>query len=149
MRVGPRRLAVAAIGAVVMLTASGCTANEAFFFDMPQSATKEGDITANLWQGSWIAAWAVGIVTWALMLWAAFAYRRRKNAGAPAQTRYNIPIEILYTHLNSKLGHPEDISKLPEDTVFDQDVAIPQESKSTGEQKLPQKVTKNYEDSDK
>lgn len=97
MRVGPRRLAVAAIGVAVMLTASGCTANEAFFFDMPESATQEGDIITNLWQGSWIAAWAVGVVTWALMLWAAFAYRRRKNAGAPEQTRYNIPIEILYT----------------------------------------------------
>lgn len=59
------------------------------------------------------------------------------------------PIEILYTHLTSKLGQPEDISKLPEDTVFDEDVVIPQEPKSTGESKLPQKVTKNYDDSDK
>ena len=44
------------------------------------------------------------------------------------------PIEILYTHLDSKLGHPEDISKLPPDTVFDEEVMIPQETKSTGAQ---------------
>ena len=51
----------------------------------------------DFWQGSWIAAWAVGIVTWGLMLWAAVAYRRRSDADRPAQTRYNMPIEILYT----------------------------------------------------
>ncbi len=81
----------------VVLTASGCTANEVFFLDLPDPATKEGAITQNLWQGSWIAAWAVGIVTWALMLWAAIAYRRRHKDDVPEQTKYNIPIEILYT----------------------------------------------------
>jgi cytochrome c oxidase subunit 2 len=50
-----------------------------------------------LWQGSWIAAWAVGVLTWGLMLWAAVAYRRRHREQIPVQTRYNLPIEILYT----------------------------------------------------
>jgi cytochrome c oxidase subunit II len=95
-----RRLRAAALGAgalAITLTASGCTANEAFFMDLPDPATKEGSIIQNLWQGSWIAAWAVGIVTWGLMLWAAFAYRRRHRDQVPEQTKYNIPIEILYT----------------------------------------------------
>jgi cytochrome c oxidase subunit 2 len=65
--------------------------------DLPEPATKEGAITQSLWQGAWIAAWAVGAVTWALMLWAAFAYRRRHKDDVPEQTKYNIPIEILYT----------------------------------------------------
>ena len=92
------RNAAMGLGAlVVVLTASGCTANEVFFLDLPEPATKEGAITANLWQGSWIAAWAVGIVTWALMLWAAVAYRRRHKDDVPEQTKYNVPIEILYT----------------------------------------------------
>lgn len=64
---------------------------------LPDPATKEGAITQSLWQGSWIAAWAVGLVTWALILWAAFAYRRRHKDDVPEQTAYNIPIEILYT----------------------------------------------------
>jgi cytochrome c oxidase subunit 2 len=81
----------------ITLTASGCTANEAFFMDMPDPATKEGAITQNMWQGAWIAAWAVGIVTWGLMLWASVAYRRRHKNDVPEQTKYNIPIEILYT----------------------------------------------------
>lgn len=82
---------------VVALLASGCTANEAFFFDLPDPATKEAPLIQQLWQGSWIAAWGVGVVTWALMIWAFIAYRRRKGQGMPAQTKYNIPIEILYT----------------------------------------------------
>lgn len=95
---GRVRAAVITVGALaVTLTASGCTANEAFFMDLPEPATKEGAITQSLWQGAWIAAWSVGIVTWGLMLWAAFAYRRRHKNDAPEQTKYNIPIEILYT----------------------------------------------------
>jgi cytochrome c oxidase subunit 2 len=81
----------------VALLASGCTANEAFFFDLPAPATEEGPIVQNLWQGSWIAAWAVGLVTLVLILWSCFAYRRRKNSDVPEQTKYNMPIEILYT----------------------------------------------------
>lgn len=81
----------------VALLASGCTANEAFFFDLPTPATEEAPIIQNLWQGSWIAAWAVGAVTLILILWAIFAYRRRKNSDVPEQTKYNLPIEVLYT----------------------------------------------------
>ncbi len=95
-----RRVRAAAIGVGVLavtLTASGCTANEVFFLDLPDPATKEAAITQNLWQGSWIAAWIVGLVTWALMLWAAVAYRRRHRDEVPEQTKYNVPLEILYT----------------------------------------------------
>ena len=79
------------------LIASGCTANEAFFFDLPEPSTAEAPITQNLGNGAWIAAWLVGAVTLFLILFAAIAYRRRKNDGVPAQTRYNIPLEALYT----------------------------------------------------
>jgi cytochrome c oxidase subunit 2 len=92
------RIAAMGIGALaITLTATGCTANEAFFMDLPDPATKEGAITQNLWQGSWIAAWGVGIVTWGLMIWAFIAYRRRHKDDVPEQTKYNVPIEILYT----------------------------------------------------
>jgi len=99
-RRGRVRAAVMGVGALaVTVTLSGCTVNDILFLDLPEPATKEGLITQNLWQGSWIAAWAVGIVTWALMLWAAFAYRRKHRDDAPEQTKYNIPIELLYTVL--------------------------------------------------
>ncbi|HBJ73248.1 MAG TPA: cytochrome c oxidase subunit II, partial [Actinobacteria bacterium] len=60
------------MGTIAIATVlSGCTANEAFFFDMPDPATKEAPIIQDLWQGSWIAAWLVGLLTWGLMLFAA------------------------------------------------------------------------------
>lgn len=93
-----RRAGVGAAAALVLLTATGCTANEAFFFDLPDPASEQAPITQNLWNGAWIAAWAVGVLTWGLMLFAFFVYRRRKNSPElPEQTRYNIPIEVLYT----------------------------------------------------
>lgn len=92
-----RKASVIAGVAAIGLIASGCTANEAFFFDLPEPSTAEGPIVQNLWNGSWIAAWIVGVITWGLMIFAAVAYRRRKNAGVPVQTRYNIPLEALYT----------------------------------------------------
>jgi cytochrome c oxidase subunit II len=93
-----RRIVAGVLGlTLVALVTTGCTANEAFFFDLPEPASKEAPIVQNLWNGSWIAAWAVGAFTWALMLWAAVAYRRRHRDEIPKQTQYNIPIEILYT----------------------------------------------------
>ncbi len=93
----PRALLIV-IGAVAATTIlTGCTANQAFFFDMPEPATKEAHTILNLWNGSWIAAWGVGIVTWGLMLWAAVAYRRRHKDEVPEQTTYNMPLELLYT----------------------------------------------------
>jgi cytochrome c oxidase subunit 2 len=86
---------LALVAAAIVL--SGCTANEAFFFDLPEPASAEAPIIQNLWNGSWIAAWAVGIVTWGLMIWAVIAYRRRNPNEVPAQTKYNIPLEALYT----------------------------------------------------
>ena len=92
-----KRLGLAGIAVFGMLLLSGCTANEAFFFDMPEPATKEGPIIQNLWNGSWIAAWGVGLFTAGLMIWSIVAYRRRRINEVPEQTKYNIPIEVLYT----------------------------------------------------
>jgi cytochrome c oxidase subunit 2 len=63
---------------------------------LPESTSKETPLIGDLWVGTWIAAFAVGILVWGLILWAAFAYRKR-NDDVPRQTRYNIPIEFLYT----------------------------------------------------
>ncbi|MEZ0164019.1 cytochrome c oxidase subunit II [Kineococcus sp. LSe6-4] len=53
---------------------------------------------SQLWDGSWIAALAVGVLVWGLTIWVVVAYRRRKgDPELPPQVRYNMPIEILYT----------------------------------------------------
>ncbi|MGH8939298.1 MAG: aa3-type cytochrome oxidase subunit II, partial [Actinomycetes bacterium] len=68
-------------------------------FAMPdRDATDQAPRILSLWQGSWIAALAVGVIVWGLILWPVIAHRRRRDAtGLPAQTRYNLPIEVLYT----------------------------------------------------
>ena len=60
--------------------------------------TKQGQVILSMWQGSWIAAWAVGIVVWGGILWAVIFHRKRGDQ-LPRQVRYNLPIEILYTVL--------------------------------------------------
>lgn len=51
----------------------------------------------DLWDYSWIAALAVGAVTWALILWSVAVYRKRKgDEKIPEQTRANIPLELMY-----------------------------------------------------
>ncbi|MCB0914658.1 MAG: cytochrome c oxidase subunit II [Actinobacteria bacterium] len=66
-------------------------------FGFPSGATEESAITLHFWNGTWVAAFAVGILTWGLMLYASIAYRRRQGDGMPRQLRYNIPIEVMYT----------------------------------------------------
>ena len=39
----------------------------------------------------------VGILVWGLIIYACFAFRRRRHDEIPVQTRYNLPVEILYT----------------------------------------------------
>jgi len=63
---------------------------------MPAPHTVEGAQIYNLWQGTWIAGMAVGILVWGLILWAVVAYRKRDDK-LPEQVKYNMPIEILYT----------------------------------------------------
>ena len=61
-------------------------------------AETTGSTILSLWQGSWVAAFAVGALTWGLILWPVIAHRRKRGeTGLPAQTRYNLPIEVLYT----------------------------------------------------
>ena len=64
---------------------------------MPEGATDRAPIIQDLWEGAWLAAILVGILMWGLIGWACFAYRRRSHDEIPVQTRYNLPLEILYT----------------------------------------------------
>jgi cytochrome c oxidase subunit 2 len=87
------------VGALTVILA-GCTQAQLTGF-LPEGsvgATDHTDRVTGLWVTSWIVLLAVGIVTWALIIWAAVAYRRRKGqTGLPVQLRYNMPIELFYT----------------------------------------------------
>jgi cytochrome c oxidase subunit II len=87
------------LGGLLAVTLTGCSSDEIPTFAMPvRSATDQSERILNLWQGSWIAALIVGAFVWGLILYAAFAFRRRKGeTGLPPQIRYNLPVEVLYT----------------------------------------------------
>lgn len=63
---------------------------------MLEPATEEAKRILTLWQGSWIAALAVGVLVWGLIVWAAIFHRKKHN-GLPPQVRENSPIEALFT----------------------------------------------------
>ncbi len=88
---------------MTVLALAGCTPTElngflpGFVEDGPNTTNHTGMVSA-LWVNSWIVLLIVGVITWALMGWAAIAYRRRKGqTGLPVQLRYNMPIEFFYT----------------------------------------------------
>lgn len=94
-----RRVAVATTLAVAAVALSGCSSDAADQWrraGLPEPATEETPLIGDLWVGTWIAALGVGLLVWGLILFAAVAYRKR-NDDLPKQTRFNIPIEFLYT----------------------------------------------------
>nr|WP_189930282.1 cytochrome c oxidase subunit II [Streptomyces sulfonofaciens] len=83
---------------LILVTATGCTYKDFPRLGMPTPATEEAPRILSLWQGSWAAALAVGVLVWGLIVWAAIFYRRsRTKVEVPPQTRYNMPLEALYT----------------------------------------------------
>ena len=63
----------------------------------PVAATDRAVGMHHLWMGAWLAAILVGILVWGLIGYASIKFHRRRDDEIPVQTRYNLPIEILYT----------------------------------------------------
>ncbi|MFI6347018.1 cytochrome c oxidase subunit II [Streptomyces sp. NPDC050560] len=93
-----RKLAQVLTAGLILATATGCTYKDFPRLGMPTPTTEEAPRILSLWQGSWAAALAVGVLVWGLILWSVVFHRRaRTKVEVPAQTRYNMPIEGLYT----------------------------------------------------
>ncbi|MET9698240.1 cytochrome c oxidase subunit II [Streptomyces sp. NPDC006529] len=95
-----RKLLQALTAGVVLATATGCSYSYKNFpnLGMPDPVTKEAPIILSLWQGSWAAALITGVLVWGLIIWSVVFHRRsRTKIEVPPQTRYNMPIEALYT----------------------------------------------------
>ncbi len=93
-RWAPRGAALAVLG----LAATGCASNDLTRLGMPEPITNQAERVISLWQGSWVAAFAVGILVWGLIAWSIIFHRKRSEQ-LPPQVRYNMPIEALYTVL--------------------------------------------------
>ncbi|WP_419183810.1 cytochrome c oxidase subunit II [Streptomyces albidus (ex Kaewkla and Franco 2022)] len=93
-----RKLQQALAAGLVLATATGCTSKDFPRLGMPTPVTDEAPRILSLWQGSWAAALAVGVLVWGLIVWSIVFHRRsRTKVDVPPQTRYNMPIEALYT----------------------------------------------------
>ncbi|MEU5881650.1 cytochrome c oxidase subunit II [Spirillospora sp. NPDC047279] len=92
---GRRALRSAAALGLLAMTATACS-GEVARLGMPEPISDQAERMLKLWQGSWIAAFAVGVVVWGLIIWAVLFHRKRSD-DLPPQVRYNMPIEILYT----------------------------------------------------
>ncbi|AXK32779.1 cytochrome c oxidase subunit II [Streptomyces armeniacus] len=93
-----RKLPQALMAGLVLVTATGCTSKDFPRLGMPTPVTEEAPRILSLWQGSWAAALATGVLVWGLIVWSVIFHRRSKTkVEVPAQTRYNMPIEALYT----------------------------------------------------
>jgi len=92
---------VVLLGAVALLVSlTGCsedTKHQWANLAMPDPATEQGEHIFLLWRWAWVAALATGAVVWGLIFYACFRFRRRSDDEVPVQTRYNLPLEILYT----------------------------------------------------
>jgi cytochrome c oxidase subunit 2 len=93
------RWAAIPIALVTMLILSGCTQEQLQgWLPGDPDTTNHTSRIMGLWVTSWIVLLVVGVITWALIIWAAVVYRRRRGqTGLPVQLRYNMPIEIFYT----------------------------------------------------
>lgn len=97
-----KRTLIGLLGATSALALlSGCSfkSNDISGMGYPKNTSSINDISLSLWQGAWIAAGVVGVITLILILWPAIFHRKNDEVKGefPKQTQYNIPIEIVYT----------------------------------------------------
>ena len=95
-----RRVGWWAVSATGLLALTGCSATTQDEWEraaMPEGAANFPDSVISFGQWPWITAMIVGVMVWGLILFACIKYRRRHDDEIPVQTRYNLPMELLYT----------------------------------------------------
>jgi cytochrome c oxidase subunit 2 len=78
---------------------TGCSVEDLVYFGWPRGITPQSHRMFDLWVGSAVAALVVGFLVWGLIFWCIVRYRKRGDEvpELPAQTRYNLPIELIYS----------------------------------------------------
>src|SRR3954449_2824671 len=90
-------MAMAAVGALSLAACDSAEKRSINRLAQPVGATDRTQEIHSLWMGSWLAAMIVGVLVWGLIGYAGVKFRRRRHDEIPVQTRYNLPLEILYT----------------------------------------------------
>jgi cytochrome c oxidase subunit 2 len=64
----------------------------------PEGITPEAHSNRDLWVGSLIAAFVVGVIVWGLIFWSSAFHRHKKgDTELPRQFGYNMPLELVLT----------------------------------------------------
>jgi cytochrome c oxidase subunit II len=100
----PRAVRLAGLtfaGAAVLAVLTGCSAEgigKVFGnFGWPgEGISLQSHRMYDLWIAACIAALCVGVFVWGLIFWCVIRYRKRGDT-LPTQTRFNMPMEVLYT----------------------------------------------------
>lgn len=95
-----RKSGLPAVALLALLLLSACsqqTEGEWKRIAMPVGASDKSPEATLFWQWTWVAAMVVGVLVWGLIIFSVIRYRRRSDDEVPVQTRYNLPMEILYT----------------------------------------------------
>jgi cytochrome c oxidase subunit 2 len=96
----PKKLLLAGSVLGATLALAGCSAGTAAQwgrFGLPEAASDRAPFIGSLWAGAWVASLVVGVFVWGLIVWVMIRYRKRQPDEQPRQTRYNLPMELLYT----------------------------------------------------
>jgi cytochrome c oxidase subunit 2 len=80
-----------------LVATSGCSWDDTKRLALPEAASDRAPIIYDVWVGFWIGAAIVGVLVWGLIAYVSLHYRRKSDDEVPPQTRYNLPLEILYT----------------------------------------------------
>jgi cytochrome c oxidase subunit II len=93
-RIG-RAIKIAGLAAVVAVSASGCSFQEAIRFGWPEGVTPQATEMRHLWTTLVIASLIVGVIVWGLTIWAVVFHRKRGEGELPKQFQYSLPVEIV------------------------------------------------------
>jgi cytochrome c oxidase subunit II len=91
-----RLLKVAGLAAMIASVSTGCSVHQVFAFGWPAGVTPQAERMRALWIWATIAALAVGLIVYLLIMWTVTFHRKRSDE-IPKQTQYNLPLEIIYT----------------------------------------------------
>jgi cytochrome c oxidase subunit 2 len=94
---GWRLARLAGLGLATAVLLSGCSFSKSVRgFGWFEGISPEGRRMYELWIAACIAALVVGVFVWGLIFWCVIRYRKRGDE-LPPQTRFNMPLEFLYT----------------------------------------------------
>jgi cytochrome c oxidase subunit 2 len=90
-----RAIKVALLSAVVAVSASGCSVEEAIRFGWPVGVTPQATEMRQLWTFLALLSLVVGVIVWGLTAWSVAFHRKKGDGELPRQFQYSLPVEIV------------------------------------------------------